>query len=250
MKMSRSKVIPVVVGSAKRHKATFIMGAPAESIVIPFIMFLVQTSDANVLVDTGVRDPIETPEFHGPYEQIEAQKPVKALASFGLRPDDIDIVINTHLHWDHCSNNQLFRKAKFYVQRQELRYAAAPLPAHAGYYDAFELGLIPSFVGTKFELLDGDEQIIDGISVLLTPGHTPGFQSVMVTSGERCCLIAGDNIPLYENLKNHAIADFKPSNIYLDLESYYRSIRRVLELGVPIIPGHDLALVGKKDLLS
>lgn len=248
--MSRLKLIPIVVGVAKRNKGTFIMGAPPEPIDIPFIIFLVQTPNVNIIIDTGVRDPKETPAFHGPYDQIETQRPINILASLGLRTDDIDIVINTHLHWDHCSNNQLFKKAKFYVQRRELRYAAAPLPAHAKYYDAFELGLIPSFVGTKFGLLDGNEDIIDGVSVLLTPGHTPGFQSVFLTSDEGSCIIAGDNVPLYENLQSNFLADFKPSSIYVNLESYYQSIHKILELKVPIVPGHDISVIGKGHLLG
>ena len=244
------KIIPLVVGMAKRNKGTFVMGAPSQTIDLPFIMFLVQTPGANVMIDTGVRAPEETPAFHGPYEQTGEQRVIPTLANIGLKPEDINVVINTHLHWDHCSNNSLFSKATFYVQREELRYASAPLSAHAKYYDAFELGLTPPFVGTRFELLDGDHQIMDGVSVLLTPGHTPGFQSVILTSGERSYLIAGDNIPLCENLKGNDIAGFTPSTIYVDLENYYRSVRRVLGFGFPIIPGHEISLIGRKDLFG
>lgn len=134
------------------------------------------------------------------------------------------------------------------MQREELRYASAPLPAHSHGYEAFELGLIPPFVGTKFEILEGDQEIIDGIFVLLTPGHTPGSQSVVVSTGERSCVIASDNIPFYENLKGKTINDFKPSTIYVDLETYYRSIRRLLGLGLSIIPGHEMGLIGKEDI--
>jgi glyoxylase-like metal-dependent hydrolase (beta-lactamase superfamily II) len=244
------KIIPLHTGTLKRDKATFVMGAPAERINVPIIMFLVQTRDMNILVDSGTRDPKETPLVHGQYEQTEDLRPLNHLLRLGLRPDDIDIVINTHLHWDHCSNNALFTKAKFYVQREELRYASAPLPVHTHGYEAFETGLIPPFVGTKFEILDGDQKIIDGVSVLFTPGHTPGLQSVLLTSEEGSCVIASDNIPFYENLKGKTITDFTPSTIYVDLESYYRSIRRVIELGFTIIPGHEISLVGKVDVLS
>ena len=226
------------------------MGAPPQTIDVAAIMFLVQTPDANALVDTGIRDPKETPPVHGQYQQTEAQKPLNALARHGLRPDDIDIVINTHLHWDHCSNNHLFQKAKSYVQRTELSYASAPLTPHTQGYEAFELGLVPPFVGTKFEVLEGDQEIIKGVSVLFTPGHTPGSQSVVLGAGERSCILAGDNIPFYENLPENTMAHFKPSTIYVDLEDYYRSVRSVLSLGFPIIPSHDMGLIGKEDLLE
>ena len=203
-----------------------------------------------MLVDTGTRDPKETPPLHNPYEQSEPQKVNNVLAKMGLRPKDIDIVINTHLHWDHCSNNRLFENAKFYVQREELRYASAPLPAHAHGYEAFELGLVPPFAGTKFEVVEGDHKIIEGISVLFTPGHTPGSQSVLVTSGGKSCVLAGDNIPLYENLKTSNIAGFRPSTIYVDLEEYYKSVRRLLELKIPITPGHEIGVTQKENLLG
>src|SRR3972149_878825 len=58
------------------------------------------------------------------------QRPLAALARLGIRPEDIDIVINTHLHWDHCYNNHLFPRATIYAQRAELQYAIAPLPLH------------------------------------------------------------------------------------------------------------------------
>ena len=244
------RVTPLHVGTVKRNKATFLIGAQPQPIDLPIIVFLVQTGEANVLVDTGTRDPKETPPLHNPYEQSEPQKVNNVLAKMGLRPKDIDIVINTHLHWDHCSNNRLFENAKFYVQREELRYASAPLPAHAHGYEAFELGLVPPFAGTKFEVVEGDHKIIEGISVLFTPGHTPGSQSVLVTSGGKSCVLAGDNIPLYENLKTSNIAGFRPSTIYVDLEEYYKSVRRLLELKIPITPGHEIGVTQKENLLG
>jgi len=222
------------------------MGSQAQSIEMPVLMFLIQTGDANILVDTGTRNPERTPALHNPYEQTEAQQPKNLLAKMGLCFEDIDVVINTHLHWDHCSNNDLFTKATFYVQREELRYASAPLPAHAHGYEAFQVGLIPPFAGTKFQVLEGDCRILEGVSVLFTPGHTPGFQSVLVESGKNSCIMAGDNIPFYENLKESNIQQFTPSTIYVNLEEYYRSIRKILSYGFRIIPGHDIRVLSQE----
>jgi len=248
--MTRVRVIPLLSGMLRRDKSTFVMGAPSQPFDVPVIMFLVRTAEANILVDTGIRDPKETPPIHGSYEHTAEHRPLALLRRHGLGPDDIDIVINTHLHWDHCSNNGLFEKATFYVQRTEIAYAVAPLLPHAHGYEAFELGLVPPFAGTKFEVLDGDGQITKEVSVFLTPGHTPGFQSVLVRSGGLACLLAGDNIPTHENLRGNTISDFTPSTIYVNLEDYYRSIRRILSFGVPIVPGHEIALIGRKNLLS
>jgi glyoxylase-like metal-dependent hydrolase (beta-lactamase superfamily II) len=226
------------------------MGAQPEPIDLPIIIFLVQTADLNILVDTGTRNPKETPPLHNPYEQSESQRVESQLERLGLHPNDIHMVINTHLHWDHCSNNRLFEKALFYVQREELRYASAPLAVHAHGYEAFELGLVPPFARTRFEVVEGDRKIVEGISVLFTPGHTPGSQAVLVDSGEKACILAGDNIPLYENLIERNIRGFKPSTLYVDLEDYYRSIRRLLDFDVPIIPGHEIGVVKQANLLE
>jgi N-acyl homoserine lactone hydrolase len=242
------KLIPLLVGSAKRNKATFLLGTPSEPFILSYFMFLLQTPKVNLLIDTGIGTPKDHP--HREFEQRSEQRIVNTLSSFGLKPEDIDIVINTHLHWDHCANNRLFTKAKFYVQRKELQYAAAPLPAHAKAYDAFQIGLTPSYIGTRFEILDGDCQIMEGVSVILLPGHSPGFQGVIVKSGGHSRLVAGDNIPLYANLPEHKAQRFIPSSIYVDLESYYRSIQRVVDLKLPIIPGHDSSLIGKRNLLD
>jgi len=87
---------------------------------------------------------------------------------------DIGMVINTHLHFDHCGQNAVFKHAPFYVQRAELSRAERE---SSELYEWFD------FMNARFELLDGDAEILPGLSVLSTPGHTEGHQIVLV-SGE------------------------------------------------------------------
>ena len=166
-----------------------------------------------------------------------------ALAQLSLAPADIDIVVNTHLHWDHCYNNHLFPNAKFFVQKEELKYAIAPLPAHVHGYEALQLGMRPPFTRTKWEDLDGDEEIAPGITVLLTPGHTPGSQSVLVKSSRGSAFIGGDTIPLFESWNQGSTGHGPiPSGIYTDLDAYYKTFRRlapILNKTDLILPGHD-----------
>src|SRR6185312_13793829 len=98
-----------------------------------------------------------------------------ALSDLDMSPADIGLVINTHLHFDHCGQNAVFSHAPFYVQRTELdrmRREASEL------HDWF------GFMNARFELLDGDTEILPGLSVISTPGHTVGHQSVIVTAGD------------------------------------------------------------------
>lgn len=241
-------VVPLPVGTAPRRKSVFMMGAAPDPIDLPFLMFCVTTPDATLLVDTGVPEPGDD-LIHGPLRQGPDQHSLRALAAIGVGAGDVDVVINTHLHWDHCANNHLFPNARFYVQREELRYAAAPLPVHRDIYRV-RAGEMPPYVTVDYHVLDGDADIVPGVSVMLTPGHTPGLQSVVVRAPGGGCVIAGDNIPFYENLPERSVERFRPSTLYMDLKDYYASVRRVLELGLPVVPGHDAGVAGQANLLA
>src|SRR5258706_11320293 len=92
-----------------------------------------------------------------------------ALAEHDLSPADVRIVVNTHLHFDHCGQNAVFRHAPFYVQRTELERARREAPWLTDWFD---------FAGARFELMDGDAEVLPGVRVIATPGHTIGHQSV------------------------------------------------------------------------
>jgi N-acyl homoserine lactone hydrolase len=129
--------------------------------------FVVTHPGGAVLVDTGVG---------GPQHMLDDWRLVNrsvadALAELDMSPADIGLVINTHLHFDHCGQNSVFKHAPFYVQRAELsrmRRESAEL------YDWF------GFMDAQFELLDGDAEVLPGLEVIATPGHTEGHQCVLV----------------------------------------------------------------------
>lgn len=247
--MGTPVIHPLMVGTGGRDRATFVMGAKSEPITIPFLMFYVRAGDHHVLVDTGVGAAEETLAHHHPMSQTPEQWPVAALARLGVRPEDIDIIVNTHLHWDHCYNNHLFPNARIYVQRAELQYAIAPLPLHTGAYDTIEFQhgepTLPPFLRARLTLIEDDLELAPGVSVLLTPGHTPGTQSVVVHAA-RTYVVAGDNVPTYDNLPGRHKPHFTPNGIHVDLEAYYRSFSRVASLGGEILPGHDARILDRE----
>jgi len=117
-----------------------------------------------------------------------------------LKPEDIGIVVNTHLHFDHCGNNMLFSKAKFYAQADEIRYAYAP--------DRFQTAAyVREFFDTKAEYipLKGKHEITDNVLVVRTPGHCPGHQSIIILEGGKNYVYCGDAAPLRENLEKRNI---------------------------------------------
>ena len=136
-------------------------------------------TEGAILVDTGVGWPTELVKEWGVVNRHAAD----ALAEHDLSPADVRIVINSHLHFDHCGQNAVFKHAPFYVQRSELDRARRAETVAAQWFD---------FTGARFELLDGDAQIAEGVRVVATPGHTVGHQSVIVDTPDGGAVMIGD----------------------------------------------------------
>ena len=140
--------------------------------------FVVMHPKGCVLVDTGVGGPDKWLTDW----RVVNRSAAEALAEHDLAPGDIALVVNTHLHFDHCGQNAVFRHAPFYVQRRELERARREARPLADWFD---------FAGARFELLDGDAEVLPGLRVVATPGHTVGHQSVVV-DGDGEELLVGD----------------------------------------------------------
>ncbi|MGH3394271.1 MAG: N-acyl homoserine lactonase family protein [Streptosporangiaceae bacterium] len=133
--------------------------------------FVVIHPGGAALVDTGVGGPDELLADW----RVVNRSAADALAAIGMSPADIGMVINTHLHFDHCGQNAVFPHAPIFVQGTELSRAKRESPE---LYDWFD------FMNARFELLDGDTELLPGLSVITTPGHTSGHQSVVVTAAD------------------------------------------------------------------
>jgi glyoxylase-like metal-dependent hydrolase (beta-lactamase superfamily II) len=142
--------------------------------------FVVTHPGGAVLVDTGVGGP---PQVLDDWRVVN-RTVADALAELDMSPADIGLVINTHLHFDHCGQNAVFKHAPAYVQRPELARIQRESPQ---LYDWFD------FMNGRFELLDGDAEILPGLEVIATPGHTEGHQCVIVRApGAAFDLLIGD----------------------------------------------------------
>ncbi|MGH3205839.1 MAG: MBL fold metallo-hydrolase, partial [Streptosporangiaceae bacterium] len=138
-------------------------------------------------------------------------------------PADIGLVINTHLHFDHCGQNAVFKHAPFYVQRAELDRARRESPVLRDWFD---------FTGARFELLDGDAEVLPGLEVIATPGHTSGHQCVLVRAGDDAFdLLIGDAAYTPRVYADPDPAGRLPSGQASDLPSWRDSLRRIQALG-------------------
>jgi N-acyl homoserine lactone hydrolase len=134
--------------------------------------FVVTHPGGAVLVDTGCG---------GPDEVLNDWRVVNRSVADALA--DLDLVINTHLHFDHCGQNAVFAHAACHVQRTELDRAQRESPDLCDWF---------GFMNARWELLDGDTEILPGLSVLTTPGHTTGHQCVVVTTATGQDVLLGD----------------------------------------------------------
>src|SRR5262249_23912982 len=177
--------------------------------------FVVTHPGGAVLVDTGVGGP---PDMVDDWRVVNVSV-ADALAELDMSPADIDLVINTHLHFDHCGQNAVFRHAPFYVQRAELdrmRREAGEL------YDWF------GFMDARFELLDGDTEVLPGLEVIATPGHTAGHQCVVVRGDDTFDLLIGD--AAYTPAIYAEPAGKLPDGQAADVEAWRDSVRRIRSL--------------------
>ena len=141
--------------------------------------FVVTHPGGAVLVDTGCGGP---DEWLNDWRVVN-RSVADALAELDMTPADVGLVINTHLHFDHCGQNAVFSHAACHVQRTELDRAKRE---SRELYDWF------GFMDARWELLDGDTEILPGLSVVTTPGHTVGHQCVLVSSADGQDLLIGD----------------------------------------------------------
>jgi N-acyl homoserine lactone hydrolase len=238
---------PLCTGWVTLDKSKFVWGTGyGEKVDAPVIMWYLESQETRVMVDTGASDPEWAARYHYAMRRAPEEDPVRALGRIGVSPDDIDVVILTHLHWDHCYNNHLFQRARFFVQREELRYAIAPHPIHAKAYEAPTIGMTPPYINTKFEVLDGDARIADGLSVVFTPGHTPGMQGVSVSTSAGLYFIAGDSVALYENWKGNQFMKHIPGIDFVNLDDYFETLDLIEGIADFVLPGHDAKVLEKE----
>src|SRR4051812_29159003 len=132
------EIHPLNVGTLRDYPTAGIMYQRGFGEVhdVALIMFVILGGESPIVVDTGTGGEDFTRREHGFHlVRPPEQEPTAALAALGIDPADVKIVVNTHLHWDHCSNNDLFPHASVYVQREELAYAIAPLESNRIAFD-------------------------------------------------------------------------------------------------------------------
>jgi len=256
-------ITPLDVGDLEMDRSQVVLGAmPGVMESEKLIVYYMEGEGRKILVDTG---PYSFEEKEGQWynftpliraRQSKSQKLENALMdTIGITPKDIDVVILTHLHWDHAGQVDKFINSKIIVSDVELNYAFNPLPrAYKGYL-ALQTGITPPFIKVIKNIRTvkmKEKKIIEGITVFPTPGHTPGSISVCVDTSKGLYVITGDAVNSYENINSDPKSGTKYQMIGICTnqieawESFEIIDEKVGYDHSKILPGHDITVFEKK----
>jgi glyoxylase-like metal-dependent hydrolase (beta-lactamase superfamily II) len=239
------------------------MGDMQTYVTAPVFVFYLEGGSRKILVDAGVAAPGSDGFVHGFPVSGGGEKGIRqALETVGTTPEEIDILVLTHLHFDHCAAVHLFENARIMVQKKEWETAFNPVPVARAVYEQ------PLFAGLEkmdLVIVDGERQIAEGVSTMLLPGHSQGMQGLSIQTAKGRAVLAGDlaycnyniNPQLSESadLAGNTFAlpprpdlPFAPPGIHIDLSQWFESMWKTVSQAQSrdlVIPGHEPSLVGQ-----
>lgn len=230
-------------GRLRMRSNTYFADVPKEQTEeFPCSCYLLRHRSGNVLFDTGCHPSVETAPEERWGQLVKAITPVHpagenvltGLQSVGLSPDDIDIVVNSHLHMDHCGCNEFFKQAKFVVHAKELEQAAAS--EGRGYFREDWDQPMP------VDAIDGERDLFGDNRIVLTPlpGHTPGSLGARLELERTgAVLLAADALSVRATLDS----DYLPRNNWNNdlFQNSLDTIRKIEASGATVLCGHDRA---------
>jgi len=186
--MTHYKIHPIVMGTKVFDKGMMTYQHHyGREYVIPIYAWYLEGGDQTVLVDTGEMSPIRSPDreaaIGGRIYTFE-----EGLARWGLAPEDIDVVIHTHLHNDHCENDYKCRNAVIYTHALEIAHVHDPHPLDFRYLEDY---IEDVEANGQLRIVHEDGELLPGVRVMHTPVHTEGGLTVIVDTCEGRAVITG-----------------------------------------------------------
>ncbi len=205
---------------------------------------LVRTQNKYILIETG-NGTKWTAKLRDIYGVQEGDPLVDNLGCKGLRPDQIDRVINTHLHFDHAGGNTklvndkavpTFPNAKYIVQAAEIAHAANPTERDRASY--FEEAFLPMQQSGQWQALAGDSEILPGISTIGIPGHNANIQAIKLTGGGKTIFFVADLFPTRHHLSLPWIMAYDLYPLQT-LETKRKWLQTIVQENWILVFGHD-----------
>jgi glyoxylase-like metal-dependent hydrolase (beta-lactamase superfamily II) len=232
------KIYALPVGeSIEPDPRIFYLGDCSKTVRLWTYFWLVKGNGRNVLVDTGFNlSAGET--FNPDMKQPEEWQPLNWLAKYGVSAEDVETVVLTHLHWDHFSPTaKHFKNATFFVNKIELNTVLEPPHPWFGMF-AFTDTIREFYEQGRFREVEDEAEILEGIAVFRTGGHTPGNQSVLVSTNKGRVVITGDVVFTYRNIEEDL-----PGGFNSNLMECFDAMQKIRERADLILPAHDPLVV-------
>lgn len=244
--MSKYRIRPIQTGTIIVDKGAYVtrgIGLGVE-VEIPATCWYVTDGRRKIMVDTGMCATELAGWHHHGSRQAPGQAVHEQLQAMGVSPGEIELVVFTHLHWDHCHNLDKFTNAKFLVVARELEFALEPIPPYYKSYEYHKLGFKAPFRDVHFETVTGEKEILPGLTVFPTPGHSPGHQAVAADTDKGVHVIAGDAVFAYDNLEPASPhLPFTVPGRFSDVISCWHSLEEISRRAKVVLPGHDMRVL-------
>ncbi len=248
------------MGEAREKSRFTYLNFYGQKVDIPYIIWRIEGSDKNILIDAGcsakdyyrVIKEGSDEKFVAGGEQFKDVTDVTTfedgLAAWGLKPEDIDVIILTHLHWDHLMNAEKCKNAKLVVQEEEWKFALH-------HHQIMDFAFAPRWYYEQMrnlEFVNGDVEYMPGIRLIFTPGHTPGGQSVAVNTKNGEYVVSGycainDNFYPPKAIQDAIGYPIIPATVHTDsIKAYESSLKLVQMFGDKVLPSHEETLMNVK----
>ena len=238
--MALFKIHPIVLGTKIFDKSMMTYQFNnGENYTIPIYAWYIEGGDKKILVDTGEMHPIQSEErekmIGGKIYTFE-----EGLARWNLKPEDIDIVIHTHLHNDHCENDYKCVNATFYAHEKELSRLHEPHPLDFRYLEDFVEEIEEN---KQLTVINSDTELMPGIKVLHTPVHTEGGMSVLIDTEAGKAIITGfcvinENFDPPASIRAMEMEVIPPGTVINPYEAYDIMIK-IRDMADILIPLHE-----------
>lgn len=247
--MTQYRIHPIVMGTKQFDKGMMTYqhgyGIPY---TIPIYCWYLEGGDRTVIVDTGEMNPVQSDErekaIGGPIYTFE-----EGLARHGLKPADIDVVIHTHLHNDHCENDYKCTHAEIFVHPKEMMRIHAPHPLDFRYVADYIEDVEEN---DQLRLVENDGALLDGIRVMHTPAHTEGGLTVLVETTGGTAAITGfctinDNFFPPKQIRAMEM-DVIPPGTHVNAYDAYDIMIQVKAMADILLPLHEPTFAGGRSI--
>ncbi|MDT3701135.1 MAG: N-acyl homoserine lactonase family protein [Thermincola sp.] len=232
------KIYPFRLGTAFHDQSIVTyrlgMGTKAET---AFGCYYVEADGKKIMVDTGPAGPEDAAAHKevGPQVGPEDQSYIQLEKVTGVKPEEIDLILLTHLHWDHAYNLEKFPNAKIYVSQKELEFALNPLPPFFNSYENWQVGRVPFFlqaIPRMVQISMTATKITEHVSMIPAPGHTPGHMVIVVETKNGPYVLAGDAIIKQENMQPlpERKLPFRMTGLYMDFQAQWKTMETIMTI--------------------